>query len=149
MKDKILRVINHIYYGVYLYSGEAFYPQFYNGERTYYQGFWGFKFCYVMVFLYAFSAASFIGYCMGEDVLRFINSRFIFKLLYIFFVIGLSFVIVKATSLGGKKGLSFFEQFIKDSCSERIKWMILGALCFIMGIMLSFYGNNAFHITYE
>ena len=66
MKEIILKIVCHIYYGVYLYTGEAFYPTFHNGKRSYYQGFWGFKLCYVMVFLYTYGAVSLGRYSMGE-----------------------------------------------------------------------------------
>lgn len=146
MKERLLKLVNHIYFGIYLYPGEAFYPIFLDGERTYYKGFWGFKFCYIMVFLYAYGILSVLGHFMGEKIAYFVSSSFVYKLVFIIITIGLTFIIERITSLGGKKGLNYFEQFTKEPRFEKIKWMIVGAVAFIVGIGLFIIGIKAFFI---
>ena len=137
MKDKILKTVNHIYFGVYLYTGEAFYPTFHNGERFYYQGYWGFKLCYVMVLLYACAVVSLGKYCIGESVPCFVNHGIVDIIL----VLGTCFIIAKITSLGGKKGLLYFEQFTREPHLCKIKWMIISAFVFLLGIILFIIGE--------
>ena len=137
MKETILKTVCHIYYGVYLYTGEAFYSSFHNGKKSYYQGFWGFKLCYVMVFLYTYGTVSLGRYCMGEYAPRF----FYHAIVNIIIVSSLSLIIAKTTSLGGEKGLLYFEQFARGSRSCKIKWMIISAFVFIMGVFLFILGG--------
>jgi hypothetical protein len=146
MKEKLLELINHIYFGIYSYTGEAFYATFQNGRRQYYQGFWGMKLCYIMVFLYACGFVSFIGYLIGCYVLKIVNSFLVYKLIHIFLIIYVSLIISKYTSLGREKGLSLFEQFTLTPKISKIKWMIIGAIFFFLGIVFFAIGIKIFPV---
>lgn len=148
MKEKIIKIINYIYFGIYLYTGEAFYTIFQNGQRNYYQGFWGFKLCYIMVFLYSYGLVSFFSYLIGNSVLQIINGSFLYKLIYLFIICFTSMIISRYTSLGGKEGLELFEQYFLISKIKKIKWMIIGAFAFLLGIVFLILGLIVFPVVF-
>ena len=74
---------------------------------------------------------------MGEYAPRF----FYHAIVNIIIVLSLSLIIAKTTSLGGGKGLLYFEQFARESRSCKIKWMIISAFVFIMGVFLFILGE--------
>ena len=146
MKDKLVRLINHIYFGVYQYTGEAFYPTFQMGRRYYHRGFWGMKLCHVMVFLFVFGIISIIGRFILNPFIHVVRIDLTYRLLFLPVTIACYLLIVRITSLDREEGLAYFEQFYKETRSEKVKWMIIGAVTFLVGVVLFVLGALAFPI---
>lgn len=144
MKEKIIKFINQIYFGIYLCTGDALPPTMYKGRKTYLHSFWGNKLCFIMILFYVSSIVSLAVYCLGNNVAQLVYRDFEYRLIYIFLVIGISILISRITSLEGDKGLSYFEQFDQEPRSVKIKWMIYGALALILGMIICALGCIAF-----
>jgi len=55
-------------------------------------------------------------------------------------------IISRYTSLGGKEGLELFEQYFLISKIKKIKWMIIGAFAFLLGIVFFILGLIVFPV---
>ena len=133
MKEKIIKFINQIYFGIYLCTGEALPPTMYKGRKTYLHSFWGNKLCSIMILFYVSSIVSLAVYCLGNNIAYLVYRDFEYRLIYSFLVIGISLLIGRITSLEGEKGLSYFVTFIAWPRSTKIKWEIYSVLAFIVG----------------
>lgn len=133
MKEKIIKFINQIYFGIYLCTGEALPPTIYKGRKTYLHSFWGNKLCFIMILFYVSNIVSLAVYCLGNNIAHLVYRNFEYRLIYSFLVIGISLLIGRITSLEGEKGLSYFETFIAWPRSTKIKWEIYSVLAFIVG----------------
>ena len=136
MKEKIIKFINRIYFGIYLYTRELDIPVTWGGRKNYYRGHFGSKICALLVMFYANAFLSFIGILGGKPLLTFVKGLPFYKYLYIVLLVGLCLFIIEVTSLEGDKGLSYFEQFDQEPRSTKIKWMIYGALALVLGAIL-------------
>ena len=146
MKEKIIKLINRIYFGLYLYTRELDIPLKWGGRKDYYRGILGFKLYDLLIMFYANAFISFIGVLGGKPLLTFVKGLPFYKFLYIVLLIFLSLFISRITSLEGDKGLSYFEQFDIEPRSTKIKWMIYGALALVLGAILCALGCIAFTI---
>ena len=146
MKEIIVSFINRVYFGIYLYTRELDIPVMYMGRKEYYRGQLGFKICNLMTFLYISGCLSFVGALGGETLLTLIKGNYLYRIMYFILLIGISFLISKFSSLEGEKGLSYFEQFDQEPRSNKIKWMIISAFVFIIGILLFVLGVIVFPV---
>ena len=146
MKEKIIKLINRIYFGLYLYTRELDIPLKWGGRKDYYRGILGFKLYDLLVMFYANALLSFAGALGGDSLLELVKGWPFYKPLYIVLLIFLSLFISRITSLEGDKGLSYFEQFDIEPRSTKIKWMIYGALALVLGAILCALGCIAFTI---
>ncbi len=146
MKEKIIKYINRIYFGIYLYTRELDIPTYYVGRKDYYRGQLGFKICCLLIMLYTSGFLSIIGAFGGEHFAYLIKGNFIYKSIYIIIIICIYFLLSQITSLEGNKGLAYFEQFDREPRSIKIKWMIIGAFAFLLGIALFILGLNIFPV---
>lgn len=146
MKEKIIKIANRIYFGVYLFLGEAFYRTFIRGEKSYYTGFWGIKLCYIMVFLYSYGVMGVCWWLVGEDFFRFAKYSSDYKFVYVASSVFLCIFITRLTHFNDDKGLAYFEQFVREPRSVKIKWKIISAFVFILGIILFAVGSLLFLI---
>ena len=146
MKEKLIKYINRIYFGIYLYTRELDIPIYYVGRKDYYRGQLGFKICCLMIMLYASGFLSIIVFLVGEQFAYLIKSNFIYKIIYIILLLCIYFLFSQITSLEGNKGLAYFEQFDQEPHSIKIKWMVIGAFAFILGIAFFILGMKIFPI---
>ena len=146
MKEIIVSFINRVYFGIYLYTRELDIPVMYMGRKEYYRGQLGFKICNLMTFLYISGCLSFVGALGGETLLTLIKGNYLYRIMYFTLLIGISFLISQFSSLEGEKGLSYFEQFDQEPRSNKIKWMIISAFVFIIGILLFVLGVIVFPV---
>ena len=144
MKEKIIKLINRIYFGLYLYTKALDIPVRWAGSKDYYRGILKFKLYDLLVMLYANALLSFAGALGGDSLLELVKGWPFYKPLYIVLLIFLSLFISRITSLEGDKGLSYFEQFDIEPRSTKIKWMIYGALALVLGAILCALGCIAF-----
>lgn len=136
MKENIIKFMNQVYFGIYHFAGEALPPTLYKGRKTYLHSFWGYRLCCFMIFLYTLSIVSLVIFCLGESIVNLVYRDFGCRLIYFLFILGISFLIERITSLAGAKGLSYFETFIAWPRSTKIKWMIYGLLALIVSAIL-------------
>ena len=146
MKEIIVSFINRVYFGIYLYTRELDIPVMYMGRKEYYRGQLGFKICNLMTFLYISGCLSFVGALGGETLLTLIKGNYLYRIMYFILLIGISFLISQFSSLEGEKGLSYFEQFDQEPRSKKIKWMIISAFVFIIGILFFVLGIIVFPV---
>ena len=146
MKEIIVRFINRVYFGIYLYTRELDIPVLYMGRKEYYRGQLGFKICDLMVLLYTSGCLSFAGALGGETLLTLIKGNYLYRILYFILLIGISVLISQLSSFEGEKGLSYFEQFDQEPRSKKIKWMIISAFVFIIGILFFVLGIIVFPV---
>ena len=144
MKEKVIKLINRIYFGLYLYTKALDIPVSWAGSKDYYRGILRFKLYDLLVMFYANAFISFIGVLGGKPLLTFVKGLPFYKFLYIVLLTCLSLFISRITSLEGDKGLSYFEQFDQEPRSVKIKWMIYGALALILGMIICALGCIAF-----
>ena len=146
MKEIIVRFINRVYFGIYLYTRELDIPVLYMGRKEYYRGQLWFKICDLMVLLYTSGCLSFAGALGGETLLTLIKGNYLYRIQYFILLIGISVLISQLSSLEGEKGLSYFEQFDQEPRSKKIKWMIISAFVFIIGILFFVLGIIVFPV---
>lgn len=146
MKEIIVRFINRVYFGIYLYTRELDIPVIYMGRKEYYRGLLGFKICNLMIFLYISGCLSFVGALGGEALLTLIKGNYLYRIMYFILLIGISFLISQFSSLEGEKGLSYFELFDQEPRFNKIKWMIISAFVFIIGILFFVLGVILFPV---
>lgn len=144
MKEKIIKLISRIYFGLYLYTRALDIPITWAGRKEYYRGHFGSKICGFMVVLYANAFLSLAGVLGGDSLLELVKDWPFYKPLYIILLVSLCLFITEITSLEGDKGLSYFEQFDQEPRSTKVKWMIYGALAMILGMILCALGCIAF-----
>ena len=96
--------------------------------------------------LYASGFLSIIVFLVGEQFAYLIKSNFIYKIIYIILLLCIYFLFSQITSLEGNKGLAYFEQFDQEPHSIKIKWMVIGAFAFILGIAFFILGMKIFPI---
>ena len=146
MKEKIVRFINRVYFGIYLYTRELDIPVTYMGRKDYYRGQLAFKICNIMIFLYTSGCLSFVGALNGETLLTLIKGNYLYRIMYFILLIGIYFLVSQFSSLEGEKGLSYFEMFYQEPRSNKIKWMIISAFVFIIGILFFVLGVILFPV---
>ena len=146
MKEIIVSFINRVYFGIYLYTRELDIPVMYMGRKEYYRGQLGFKICNLMTFLYISGCLSFVGALGGETLLTLIKGNYLYRIMYFILLIGISFLISQFSSLEGEKGLSYFELFDQEPRFNKIKWMIISAFVFIIGILFFVLGVIVFPV---
>ena len=145
MNERLIKFINRIYFGIYLYTRGLDIPITYVGRKNYYRGQLGFKLCCFMVLLYVDGCMALLCYLLRFISPFFINNSSTFKTVYFFLFITIYFIITQMTSLEGDKGLTYFEQFDQEYRSVKIKWMIIGAFIFFFGIVLFIIGNKLYY----